>query len=248
MVPFAFVACLYDILGSRSILYSVDEGYYSSETENATDGLQRQGAKMLLDNISMAYRVAGERVGRPKSPPAWDSASMRIFFVVDIDTGASMGLRYVRVNAGQRGATGSWAINSVLDSGILWRGSSVDSTNYHSMVYMSSSFGGALVAACSAPSNCPEHLSLVSFTGTMEAPSDRSSLPSMPGKIIYHVCHNDPTKVTTLMIGRWELQHQGPGRTPGLCTHGVWGRGDSPTAADAIQVRTGDFVRFDNIC
>jgi len=66
----------------------------------------------------------------------------------------------------------------VLKSGILWRGSASDSTNYHSLVFVrSSSSSSALVAACSAPASCPSELSMVSFTGTMTLSSDRTTIP-----------------------------------------------------------------------
>jgi len=169
MHPMPFLACLYDLQGSRSILYAVDE---------AREG----GPKTVLDTYERAFYSTGENVGRPKSPPAWSPETQSVYYILDLNSGVNMGLRFVQVNATQEAATKVWTIHGTLSSGILWRGSGEDSSNYHSLVMTQGySYGAkALFAAC-APPSCPDHLSLVSFsTETDPHPSSRAAM-RLPG-------------------------------------------------------------------
>ncbi len=85
MFPMHYIACLYDIQGNKPILYVVDE-------------LRSGGPKTLLDNHEIAYVSYGEPVGRPRSPPTWDPVTRQIYYMVDIRSGESMGVRYVQVS------------------------------------------------------------------------------------------------------------------------------------------------------
>jgi hypothetical protein len=110
--------------------------------------------------------------------------SRRIYYIVDLPSFAGggvseMGLRYVAVNATWGSASqGGWALHGALRSGVLWRGSSSLSSNYHSLVYTlrSPQGGGAAVimAACTPPS-CLQNQSLVSFRGAFSLSSDRGA-------------------------------------------------------------------------
>jgi hypothetical protein len=169
--PMPYIACLYDVQGSRPVLYGVDE-------------VRQGGPKLMLDSYSQAYAFSGTPLGRPKSPPTWDPVSRRIYYIVDLPSFAGggvseMGLRYVAVNATWGSASqGGWALHGALRSGVLWRGSSSLSSNYHSLVYTlrSPQGGGAAVimAACTPPS-CLQNQSLVSFRGAFSLSSDRGA-------------------------------------------------------------------------
>ena len=176
MTPMHFLACLYDMQGAKAMLYAVDE---------RRDG----GPKTVLDTYDLAYAATSENIGRPKSPPAWDPSTKRVYYMIDLNSGNGMGLRYV-VNATTSGGgiQSLWAtVYGASSSGILWRGLGSDSSNYHSLVFMrgtSASAPGAaytasLVAACTPPM-CAEQLSFVSFTGSFSLPSERTAM-AFPG-------------------------------------------------------------------
>ena len=164
MIPMHYLACLYDLQGAGSILYGVDE-------------LRDGGEKLILDSYDEAFITTGQAVGRPKSPPAWDPATKRIYYMIDLNSGQNMGIRYVGVNATFSSATGAWTVyKGSVSGGILWRGVGSDSSNYHSLVFMRSGVHVSLTAACSPP-NCPPQLSTVSFTGTFSLSTDRTVMP-----------------------------------------------------------------------
>ena len=150
MHPFPHLACLYDLDSSKAVLYAVDE---------------LTGAKTLLDNRTMAYNANGIFLHRPKSPPTWDPVNQRIFYITDLEgtsTGSrEMVLRVVRVARSAPAA--HWSASS---SSVLWRGSSGDSANYHSLVYTvrSGSTQAASIMAVCMPPSCPQALTLVAFS------------------------------------------------------------------------------------
>lgn len=173
MTPTHYLACLYDMRGAKAMLYAVDKH---------RDG----GPQTVLDTYYLAYSATGENVGRPKSPPAWDPSTKRLYYMIDLNSANCMGLRYVHVNAMTTSGGGSqpWAtVYGTSSLGILWRGLGSDSSNYHSFVFMrgtSASARGAaytstLVAACTPPM-CAEQLSFVSFTGSFSQPVERTTM------------------------------------------------------------------------
>ncbi len=192
MVPMHYLACLYDLQGARSIMYAVDE--------------LREGAqKLVVDTYDDAYLSTGERVGRPKSPPAWDPVTKRLYYIIDLNNGNNMGIRFVQLNATYHQPSSAWTVyKGFVSDGILWRGVGSDSSNYHSLVLMrsQSSAASSLVAACSPPS-CPPQLSMVSFTGTFSSSGDRSTMP-LPSS----------THVRSLRV-RWGIKSAGADATDG---------------------------------
>lgn len=119
---------------------------------------------------------------RPKSPPTWDPVAKKIYYIADLPgsggTGmGEMGLRVVRVNA--TFVSGSWLVGGPLGWAVLWRGSSSDSSWYHSLVYTvrAPQAGGAavLMAACTPPTFCLQNMSLVTFRGSFSLPSERGA-------------------------------------------------------------------------
>lgn len=198
MFPIPFLACLYDVAGARSVMYAVDESPVPSQ----------RGQKYVLDNYTMGYARDGELVGKPKSPPAWDPETNTVYFLADVSSGAGMGLRYVQLNMQYMEASATWKMAGILKSGILWRGSASDSPGgYHSLVSMRSSpTVVALVAACSAPTSCPQDLSMVSFTGTMALSSDRTAIPTVGSDIrdmgVVMGMLQDPAYYKSVVVGQ----------------------------------------------
>lgn len=159
MFPWPSLACLYETgtspTGSRSVLYAVDE---------------TTGAKTLLDNRDMAYNRNGIFLNRPKSPPAWDPAGKRLFYMADLDGRADgtaeMALRFVTLSYNNASHQQQWTVE---ESGIRWRGGS--DASYHSLVYtvrsgapvLQPSSSSTLMAMCRFPS-CTNERSLVTFS------------------------------------------------------------------------------------
>ena len=106
--------------------------------------------KTVLDTYDLAYSATGENVGMPKSPPAWDQSTKRLYYMIDLNSGNGMGLRYVQVNAMTTSGGGSqlWAtVYGTSSLGILWSGLRSDTSNYHSFVFMRGTSASARGAA-----------------------------------------------------------------------------------------------------
>ncbi len=97
MTPMHYLACLYDLQGARSMLYTVDE-------------LRDGGEKLIVDSRNEAFLTTGQQVGRPKSPPAWDPATRRLYYIIDLNSGNNMGIRYVQVNATFSPSSNAWTV------------------------------------------------------------------------------------------------------------------------------------------
>lgn len=171
MFPALYIACLYDLNGAKSLLYAVSE----------TDG-----SKLLVDSYDFALLQSGEEIGRPRSPPAWDPVTSKVYYLAEMssfdgDSNTGIGLRFVAVNVSSAAEGKGWATVAALPhtdrraAGVLWRGIQSENYNYHSMVAIKTGFplaeDAVLVAVCMPPA-CPSNKALVTF----KVPSQASTV------------------------------------------------------------------------
>lgn len=162
MFPTLYIACLYDLNGAKSLLYAVSE----------TDG-----SKIVIDSYDFALRQSRDEIGRPRSPPAWDPVTSRVYYLAEMssfdgDSNTGIGLRFVAVNVSTTRGGSGWTVGALPHTeqsaaGVLWRGIQSENYDYHSMVAMkaknSEGVEDAVLVAMCMPPTCPSNKALVTF-------------------------------------------------------------------------------------